>query len=217
MVLVEARACPRLRRLFTKHFLILEVIHGLRLLRMPAALVRLLLLLWCSILLLQLVVVVESLGILGLSFLLEVFSAVSICFDLLNEVAEFRGFEEPHVLALAHIGFFLGILMSEALVSSPWFITGICWCPGSGQGLDSPTFLCAALLGCVLSACRSAASLALRQRWQYRRRTASLWLHVADASVAVALWRNLLVGPDACRNDISDSVGGLRGGRVVPS
>ena len=82
--------------LVTQHPLIIEVVHGFRLLVISTSLGRLLLFLLCSdILLSNLVVVLESLGVPSLSFLLEVLNTVSILLNLLDKVAEFRGFEEP--------------------------------------------------------------------------------------------------------------------------
>ena len=98
--------------LITPHFLVREVVHGLSLLVVSTSLTWLLLFLLCSdILLSYLVVILESLGVLSLSLLLEVLNAVSVLLNLLDEVTEFRGFEEPHVLSLTHIRFVLVILV----------------------------------------------------------------------------------------------------------
>ena len=120
-LLVDVRmACGVLRLPITQHVLIREVVHGLCLLVVSTSLIRLLLFLLCSEILqsyLIVFIVLESLGILSLSLLLEVFNAVSVLLNLLDEVTKFRGLEEPHVLALTHIGLVLLILIVQALAS----------------------------------------------------------------------------------------------------
>ena len=120
-LLVDVRMARGVLRLpITQHVLIREVVHGLCLLVVSTSLIRLLLFLLCSEILqsyLIVFIVLESLGILSLSLLLEVFNAVSVLLNLLDEVTKFRGLEEPHVLALTHIGLVLLILIVQALAS----------------------------------------------------------------------------------------------------